>query len=539
MKLLSILCLCIALTLCLLALPGKAEAATSGTCGDNLTWNLDDQGILTISGTGAMWNWDVWENNSPWYNNTIKKVVIEDGVTTIGSYAFCSCVSMTEVIIGESVSYIGANAFENCNSLTSVDIPDNCTTVGVFAFSSCDSLTEVSIPDSVAVVGYSAFSGCDNLTYTVYDNAKYLGNKDNPYVLLLEGLSDTITSCDIHNNTKHIHSDAFSNCDTLAEVTIGKNVTIIDYFAFYDCASLTSVTIGKNVTTIREGAFSGCGVQAVYYAGTQTQWQAILLGDDNWPLANATIHYNHTHDYSLIPAVTVAATCTEEGYVEYTCTLGETYRTIIPATGHTTGSNAQVIAPNCTEEGYTISTCPDCGVTINTDFVAALGHDFTGEVKEVAPTCTEEGYYGNRCTRCEEIEKANILPALDHNMVLAPAVAPTCTKTGLTNGTKCDRCDFVGVAQQEVPMIPHSFEGGFCTGCGMPDRAPGDLDDIEGVDTNDVVALLLYLTMPDIFPMDANADFTGDGAVTTDDAVILLLHISMPDVFPLEVRKKD
>ena len=87
----------------------------------------------------------------------------------------------------------------------------------------------------------------------------------------------------------------------------------------------------------------------------------------------------------------------------------------------------------------------------------------------------------------------------------------------------------------------HTFVAGFCTVCGAPQRAPGDLDDIEGVTTEDVVTLLLYISMPDMFelPEGVSADFTGDGVVSTDDAVTLLLHISMPDMFPLTPNKKE
>jgi len=124
-------------------------------------------------------------------------------------------------------------------------------------------------------------------------------------------------------------------------------------------------------------------------------------------------------------------------------------------------------------------------------------------------------------------------------MVEVPELAPTCAETGLTAGSKCDRCDHT--TQEEVAALGHSFENGICTGCGIPDRMPGDLDDTEGVTTDDVVALLLYISMPDMFklPEGANADFTGDAFVSTDDAVTLLLHISMPDMFPLEIKKED
>ena len=104
----------------IIALPITASAATSGTCGDNLTWTLDDEGTLTISGTGAMA--DYTSNSSPWYpfNSDITSVLIEDGVTSIGKRAFSYCPSLTEVTIGNGVTSIGESAFEDC------DRPNRC-----------------------------------------------------------------------------------------------------------------------------------------------------------------------------------------------------------------------------------------------------------------------------------------------------------------------------------------------------------------------------------------------------------------------------
>lgn len=99
-------------------------AATSGTCGDNLTWKLDDKGTLTISGTGDMTEW-VYSNSMPWYQlkSNIKSVVIENGVTSIGNAAFMYS-GMSSVDIGNGITFVGENAFEHCNKLASVNIKD-------------------------------------------------------------------------------------------------------------------------------------------------------------------------------------------------------------------------------------------------------------------------------------------------------------------------------------------------------------------------------------------------------------------------------
>ena len=145
--------------------------AANGTCGDNLTWNLTD-GTLTISGTGAMTNYSS-SSSVPWSSShsSIRTVVINEGVTSIGDYAFRSCNSLTSVTIPNSVTSIGDYAFEYCSSLTSVEIPNSVTSIGDYAFRYCSSLTSVEIPNSVTSIGSSAFSGCSSLP--VEDNLRY------------------------------------------------------------------------------------------------------------------------------------------------------------------------------------------------------------------------------------------------------------------------------------------------------------------------------------------------------------------------------
>ena len=126
----------------------------------NLTWKLDADGTLTISGTGAMKDYDYDNNLSPVYNNSnVKKVVIEDGVTSIGNSAFYNCDGLTSITIPKSVTSIGESAFEDCSNLTSITIPDSVTSIEYCAFSCCG-LTSITIPDSVTSIGSEAFSSC-------------------------------------------------------------------------------------------------------------------------------------------------------------------------------------------------------------------------------------------------------------------------------------------------------------------------------------------------------------------------------------------
>ena len=145
-------------------------------------------------------------------------LTIPNSVTSIGGCAFYGCTGLTSVTIGNGVTSIGDRAFYECTGLTSVTIPNGVTSVGSAVFGYCTGLTSVTIPDSLTSMDNSAFYECNNLTYNIYDNAKYLGNAANPYVVLIKATSTSITSCTIDANTKVIASLAFQNCSKLTDI---------------------------------------------------------------------------------------------------------------------------------------------------------------------------------------------------------------------------------------------------------------------------------------------------------------------------------
>ena len=207
-----------------------AAIGESGTCGENLTWTLDDQGLLTVSGTGTMDNWGESDNVSPWFNNAkIKKAILEDGVTSIGDNAFYSCTSLTDITVPDSVAGIGDSAFYACTSLKSIAIPDGVTKIGDLTFAFCHSLESVTIPDSVTSIGLWAFSECSSLTGIT--------------------IPDSVTSIGVR---------AFESCTSLADIVIPDSVTSIEVWAFLDCSSLTSITLPDSVTNIVGNPFGFC-----------------------------------------------------------------------------------------------------------------------------------------------------------------------------------------------------------------------------------------------------------------------------------------
>ena len=263
----------------------KGDLYGKGACGTNVNWVMTGDGTLTISGTGAMANYE-W-HGAPWYGarSQVKTVIIKNSVTSIGNNAFSGCSSLTSVTIPNSVTSIGANAFWSCSSLTDVTIPNSVTSIGSCAFAGCSSLTSVAIPNSITSIGAYAFNGCSALTsVTIPKSVTSIG----------EGAfynCSSLTRVTIPNSVTSIGNYAFSCCSSLTNVTIPKSVTSIGEGAFYNCSSLTSVTIPKSVTRIDEKAFYYCdSLTDVYYGGTKADWKKITIKDGNEDLRNATLH---------------------------------------------------------------------------------------------------------------------------------------------------------------------------------------------------------------------------------------------------------
>ena len=155
--------------------PASAAIILTGACGDNLTWTLDSDGMLTISGTGKMWDFD--EASSPWtmelqnYNTsneiennlTMDKVILEDGVTKIGNYAFQNAASLTDVVIPDTVTSMGWSAFEGCEALSEIDLPPDLLILPWDAFAECVNLEHIELPEHLRRIGVGAFRGCISL----------------------------------------------------------------------------------------------------------------------------------------------------------------------------------------------------------------------------------------------------------------------------------------------------------------------------------------------------------------------------------------
>ncbi|MBQ7580763.1 MAG: leucine-rich repeat domain-containing protein [Clostridia bacterium] len=268
-----------------------ANKAPSGQCGDNVYWTFDDEtGTLTISGEGDMWDfyeeyepgWDDETGDSCWLNPngtivggySVKSIVIESGVTSIGDMAFYSG-SFTSVEIPDTVTSIGYSAFEHCGKLTSVEIPDSVVNIGWDAFYNCSGLRSVTIGNSVTSIGGGAFKRCSSLTsIEIPDTVTSIGNGTFAYCKSLTSIEfpDTVTSIgngmfayctsltsvEIPDSVTSIGDWAFEDCTSLTSIVIPNGVTSIGKYAFYQCSSLASIEISDNVTSIGNYAFYRC-----------------------------------------------------------------------------------------------------------------------------------------------------------------------------------------------------------------------------------------------------------------------------------------
>ena len=251
-----------------------ASAESSGNCGDsgsNVTWSLDDNGTLTISGSGKIEDYRS-DIDQPWYSNRsdITSVIIEPGVTSIGLQAFYYCSNLTSITIPSGLTSIGEMAFFYCSALTSVTIPNSVISIGNFAFGSCTGLKSITIPSSVTSIENNVFQDCTGLTNITVDSSNpsfcsesgVLFNKDKTTLIYCpRGKTGSYT---IPDGVTAIEDYAFYYCSGLTSVTIPSSVTSIGVSSFQHCTGLTSITIPNSVTSIGEMAFRDCSKLIIY-----------------------------------------------------------------------------------------------------------------------------------------------------------------------------------------------------------------------------------------------------------------------------------
>lgn len=264
-RLLSIL---LVLLTALTLLPLGALADDNNKCGENLTWNLDEIGILTISGTGDMYDYSE-DYLAPWNEHCLEitNVTISGGVTSIGSYAFCYC-SVKSITLPFGLKHIGISAFFYCPNIQQIKIPDSVEYIDPYAFSCCKGLHTVQLPASLTLISEELFAECDNLR-----------------------------NLSIPNTVTEIGANAFSKCMEFSLTGLPSSIKSIGAAAFANCGNIESLALPGTLESIGEAAFNGTAIDKASFAGTPERWTAI--GGDACCIAQDKIDFlEHTCDFS-------------------------------------------------------------------------------------------------------------------------------------------------------------------------------------------------------------------------------------------------
>lgn len=491
-----------------------ATAATSGDFGENncLHWEVSTGVLsgktLTISGTGVMPDFNFPEGNlAPWWNyealgmltsfgnfkleGELKKVVIKDGVTNVGSYALFFLPAATQVTLPESVTRIGRYGIAMCSKLTGMSIPKSVTEIGDFGLAG-NGLTAVTLPDGLQSLGRGAFDTCASLTNTTLPaaitavpgkcfadctkllNVKYAGTVTAIGDLAFESCKSLVTA-PIPATVTELGASAFTGCTALTDVTLPAGVTAIPEDCFRGCTALKDMKLPGTVTSVGLNAFTGCtALKDVRCYGAPPTVEPGNSEAHSFEPAIVTIHYNPDPVYGWTLEAdgtwqgykvsskgaclhtgygthenTVPATCGEAGRTETICdNCGEVIATKeIPATGAHTWDNGKVTTePTETTPGVRTFTCAVCHAT-RTETIPATGvHDYQF-TKNVAPTCTTDGYDLYTCSGCGATEKRNSKPALGHKW---DSGTVTTEPTATTPGVRTYTCTVCGEVKTEV-----------------------------------------------------------------------------------------
>ncbi|MCM1365502.1 MAG: leucine-rich repeat domain-containing protein [Faecalibacterium sp.] len=286
--------LAVLMLVCAVPMAASAAEVSSGQCGDNVYWSLDDQGTLTISGSGDMWeperypNWDDGETPQLFSGWSVSKVVIEKGITSIWSSAFTRCVNLTSIVVDDnnedyssedgvlfnkskttliqypnsdlrttytipkSVTNIAPRAFKNCSNLINIVLPDGMTNIDMYAFEDCSNLSSIVIPENVTSIDYGVFKGCSKLiSVEMPDSIEIIENG------AFEDCS-SLSNVVISNGVISIGRHSFRGCSSLKSIAIPDGVTDLGDSAFEECSELENITIGSGISRIENHTFKGC-----------------------------------------------------------------------------------------------------------------------------------------------------------------------------------------------------------------------------------------------------------------------------------------
>lgn len=410
------LCTLLVIVMCLTSMSGAlvsnaASVVKSGNCGDNITWTLDSEGTLKLSGSGKMSNTN---DNSIWareYEN-LKKIIIGEGITTVGKLAFTGCFYVESVELPSTLTEIGMGAFAGCN-IKEITIPSKVTKIGYGAFLDCEKLTDITIPASVETLGKGVFEECEGLKSITVEQ----GNKNYKSVdgVLYSADMKTLIKCPaascgesfiIPNTVETIDECAFDYCYALKSIDIPYGVKSLEHGAFEHCTSLSSVTLPSSLESIGGIVFLHC----------------IRLKEITVPLSAGTIE---------------------------DCAMGYRWNSdesdVIKMTGFKI-------------KGYANSAAETYANSNGIEFVSLGKHTHTWKSVKVESTCYAVGYEKDICTGCGSEQNYTQLPLASHSFgewnVISDETTATCTRTG----TEMRKCSVCGTEEtRTIPKLTHIF----------------------------------------------------------------------------------
>ena len=305
--------------------PITVLASTNGTCGDNVMWAYNN-GVLTISGTGNLSDFS-YPSQAPWYplNVNIISLIIEDGVTGLGSYAFYGYNSLKNIYIGSDVtsiqksglhknSLLNIEVSENNQQYSSMDgnlydkvkstliryavgkenttfiIPESVVTIGSEAFSNSKNIEKIILGSNVTYISEYAFQYCDNLSNIQFGEKVY--NISDYAFYQCVSLEKII----LPDSVKTIGVNAFYGCEKLRVIDFGDSLTTIGGNAFYFCSNIEVIYIKKGLIQIKDGAFRDCRNVKIYYTGNEDEWNNIRIGIANHGITGGTVVYNYVYE---------------------------------------------------------------------------------------------------------------------------------------------------------------------------------------------------------------------------------------------------
>ena len=488
----------------------------TGKCGDNLTWKIDNNEVLTISGTGRIPDYSKpssgGNNTAPWcgYAYQIKKVVLGSGVQNIGNNAFAGCYGMTDITIPDGVTSIGDSAFDWCSALTEISIPGTVSSIGSWAFSrcalreveipqgitsiqsdtfwACTQLTKITIPASVTSVDAYAFLDCHALKTVYYGGteAQWEGMHVDNYAGNNSALLDATLYFEMQYQRIAAGSCGGNLRWSLMEDGVLK-ITGSGAMPDYSDASnapwhrygsrIKEVRVGANVTKIGENAFRRTGVQKVVFCAKETGSTDAPLVLGNYCFAYCDfLNEIQFGNRVIVPGDSVFVSCSGLTGV----TVPGTVKLDKSFNGEGCGYGMFSQCPNLTKatvecsyvgpyffEGcYKLTevrfTDPDVQFySLDND---NYGHPFHANY----PRQMNVTVYGYTCSKVHTLVQANgagvnltfqSLPgdSTEHTIVVQPAVEATCTSTGLTAGKYCSKCQYVFTVRQKTPKKAHSI----------------------------------------------------------------------------------